>query len=105
MCCILSVDTQDGELEEIEDRIMDVLSHREQSHCVLDILSCFHVADSIDCVLLGLKPGRNEVTVTHPLTVINTEEGREREREIKKSYITILYKYKSLTRPQSLLVP
>ena len=62
---------------------MDVLCHREESHCVLNILSCFHVADSVDCVLLGLKPGRNEVTITHPLTVVNTrrEERRERERE------------------------
>ena len=56
----------------------DILCHGKQSNCVLNVLPCFHVADSVDCILLGLKPGWNEVTITHPLTVVNTGE-RERE--------------------------
>ena len=57
--------------------IVDILCHRKQSNCVLNVLPRFHVADSVDCILLGLKPCWNEVTITHPFTIVNT--GGERE--------------------------
>ena len=69
---------------------MDILCHREQSNCVLNVLPRFHVADSVDCILLGLKPCWNEVTITHPFTIVNTgEREREREREIKCTIHTL----------------
>ena len=61
------------------------------------------MADSVDCVLLGLKPGGNEVTITHPLTVVNTEGRREggkeggRERGREREGLNLFIKHTQIT--------
>ena len=52
------------------------LRHSEQAHSSLRVIPDFRASHHIHSILLGLQPGGYKVSITHPLTVVNT--GREK---------------------------
>lgn len=49
-----------------------LLCHGDQTHIIFRVATGFGVTNYINCILLGLEPGGQKVTIAHVLTVVHT---------------------------------